>query len=113
MLQHALFPSLLFMRQKAVNSGNESFRPEPLQLSIPYRLDLLAKSRGGGQRLPVYLIYGTSDTAVQRFDKTVEALQGTKGGLEVEEREGLDHAFDEDPAEECTEFREWLGRALL
>jgi hypothetical protein len=113
MLQHALFPSLLFMRQKAIGSGGDSFRPEPLQLSIPHRLDLLSRSNSAKQRVPVYLIYGTADAAVQKFDKTVEALKGTKGELVVEVREGEDHGFDEDPGEECSDLREWLGKMLI
>jgi len=63
----------------------------------------------------MYLIYGDDDSAVQRFDKTVEALMKVygDGGLEVEVREGAEHGFDEDEEEECLAFRDWLGRTLF
>jgi dienelactone hydrolase len=112
MLQHALFPSLLFKAQRSIGRGNDAFRPTPESLSIPQRLQLLSTSGPGGH-VPIYLIYGDSDTAVQRFDKTVEALKGVQGELEVEVRKGADHAFDEDEKEECLAFRNWLGRTLF
>jgi len=108
MLQHALFPSLLFMKQKSVGHGLDGFRPEPRTLSISHRLGLLKKPRP-----PIYLVYGTADTAVQPFPKTVEALKRTEGVLEVEVKDGIDHAFDEEPAEECVAFREWLRKHLI
>jgi len=62
----------------------------------------------------MYLIYGDIDSAVQKFDKTVEALQRVYGdGLEVEVREGAEHGFDEDEGEECLAFRDWIGRTLF
>lgn len=108
MLQHSLFPSLLFMKQKSVGQGDRSFRPEPRTLSVTHRLGLMRQPRP-----PVYLIYGTADTAVQPFVKTVEALRKTEGELTIEVREGLNHAFDEDAGEECEAFREWLGKYLI
>ncbi|KAK4689115.1 hypothetical protein P7C73_g1000, partial [Tremellales sp. Uapishka_1] len=111
MLQHSLFPSLLFLAQRSVGRGSDAFRPTPESLSIPQRLAL----RGVEElpRPPVYFVYGTADTAVNPFDKTLEALKRTKGELKVEVREGEGHAFDEDEREECAEFREWLGRFLV
>ena len=111
MLQHSLFPSLLFKAQRSIGRGNDSFRPTPESLSIPQRLALSS----GLKQLPMYLIYGDSDTAVQRFDKTVDALKTVyeDGELEMEIREGADHAFDEDESEECLAFRDWVGRTLL
>lgn len=113
MLQHALFPSLLFKAQRAIGHGLDAFRPTPESLSITHRLTLLANARPSVSHVPTYLIYGDSDTAVQRFDKTVDCLKATSGELEIEVRAGLDHAFDEDESEECVAFREWLGRTLL
>jgi predicted esterase len=89
----------------------DAFRPTPESLSIPQRLDLLKAS--GGRHVPIYLIYGDSDTAVQKFEKTVDALKGVQGELEIEVREGADHAFDEVESEECLAFRDWVGRVLL
>ena len=108
MLQHALFPSLLFLKQKSVGAGLDSFRPEPRTLSITHRLSLLNKPRP-----PIYLIYGTADSSVQPFEKTVAAMRRTEGVLEVEMRDGIDHGFDEDAAEECIAFRHWLGKHLI
>jgi hypothetical protein len=61
----------------------------------------------------VYLVYGTADRAVQPFEKTVECLREGTGELEVEVREGADHAFDEEASEECEAFREWVGVKLF
>ena len=108
MLQHALFPSLLFMKQKSVGQGRDAFRPEPRTLSIPDRLGLLKK-----RRPPVYLALGTADTAIQPLEKTLDALRRTEGTLTVEVREGAEHQWDEDPGEECEAFREWLGKHLI
>lgn len=115
MLQHSLFPSLLFKAQRSIGRGLDGFRPTPESLSIPQRLKLLSDSNAktDNHHVPIYLIYGDSDTAVQKFDKTVEALKGVQGELAIEVREGLDHAFDEDEKEECLAFRDWLGRTLL
>jgi predicted esterase len=113
MLQHSLFPSLLFKAQRSIGHGLDAFRPTPESLSITHRLELLAKSSPSVSHVPIYLIYGDSDTAVQRFDKTVDCLKGASGELEIEVRPGLDHAFDEDESEECIAFREWLGRTLI
>lgn len=113
MLQHSLFPSLLFKAQRSVGHGHDAFRPTPESLSITHRLDLLTHSAPAEEHVPIYLIYGDSDTAVQRFDKTVECLKRAQGQLEIEVREGLDHAFDEDESEECLAFRDWLGKTLL
>jgi len=107
MLQHSLFPSLLFMKQKAIGEGLDGFQPEPRTLSIPHRLRLLKT------RPPIYFALGTADTAVQPMEKTLEALKETRGDLEVESREGAEHMWDEDPGEECEVFREWLGKYLI
>jgi acetyl esterase/lipase len=111
MLQHGLFPGLLFLKQRSVGSGLDGFRPSPEALSITTRLQLLTKL--GAQRPPVYLVYGTADRAVQPFEKTVECLRESTGELEVEVREGADHAFDEETSEECEAFREWVGVKLF
>ncbi|WVF70738.1 hypothetical protein IAT40_005532 [Kwoniella sp. CBS 6097] len=119
MLQHALFPSLLFQTQKSIGYGLDAFRPSPESLSIPQRLNLLANSTSiSGVVPPIYFVYGTIDDKVQPMDKTLEAfnkLDGKLGsGTFVAERlEGADHAFDEDPEEECEAFREWLGKTLV
>lgn len=116
MLQHSLFPSLLFKAQRGIGHGLDAFRPTPEALSITHRLQLLADA-GQSAPVPVYLIYGDSDTAVQRFDTTVDRLKAVCSAegqqLEIEVRPGVDHAFDEDEAEECVAFRDWLGRTLL
>ncbi|OCF32862.1 hypothetical protein I316_05499 [Kwoniella heveanensis BCC8398] len=123
MLQHALFPSLLFQTQKSIGYGLDAFRPSPESLSIPQRLDLLTNSSsasGADQThlLPTYFVYGTIDDKVQPMEKTLEAFDKLdqklgSGRFVAEKREGADHAFDEDPEEECEAFREWLGRTLL
>ncbi|WVW82095.1 hypothetical protein I302_104100 [Kwoniella bestiolae CBS 10118] len=112
MLQHALFPSLLFQSQKSIGYGLDAFRPSPLSLSIPHRNDL-ARSKGLGQHVPTYFVYGTVDDKVQPMDITLKSFEGLKGGFEVERVEGGDHAFDEDAEVECEEFKQWLGRTLL
>ncbi|KAK8865831.1 hypothetical protein IAR55_000979 [Kwoniella newhampshirensis] len=113
MLQHALFPSLLFRNQRSVGSGLDGFRPTPEALSIPYRLDLVSKSRSVKKHVPIYFVYGTIDDKVQPMEKTLKALENVEGDLQVARMEGKDHAYDEDPKEECEEFREWLGKNLF
>ncbi|WWD17984.1 hypothetical protein CI109_102430 [Kwoniella shandongensis] len=113
MLQHALFPSLLFLTQRSVGSGLDGFRPSPLALSIPHRLELVAKSGKVKHHVPIYFVYGTIDDKVQPMEKTLQAFEKVEGELEVCKLEGKDHAFDEDPTVECEEFREWLGKHLL
>ncbi|WVQ85336.1 hypothetical protein IAT38_007501 [Cryptococcus sp. DSM 104549] len=113
MLQHALFPSLLFLTQRSVGSGLDAFRPSPLSLSIPHRLELTAKSGRVQPHVPIYYVYGTIDDKVQPMEKTLEALGKVEGELVVERVEGGDHAYDEDPRVECEAFREWLGKKLL
>ena len=113
MLQHALFPSLLFMRQRAVGQSLDAFRPSPLSLSVPHRMDLCTES-GGVKHPPVYFVYGTEDDKVQRMDRTLVAMRAAMGEDFTEERlEGLDHQFDEDPNVECEAFRDWLGKTLI
>lgn len=119
MLQHGLFPNLLFLKQKGVGYGLDAFRPEPAQLSITSRLDLANKA--GVRQVPIYFVWCTIDRAVQPMDKTLQCLEtlktiegmGEEGRIVVEAVEGGDHAYDEDPGEECEAFREWLGRHLL
>jgi predicted esterase len=117
MLQHSLFPSLLFKAQRSIGRGNDSFRPTPESLSILQRLNLLSQSQANQREVqkPMYLIYGDVDSAVQKFDATVEALKEVYGkeGLEIEVREGAEHGFDEDESEECLAFRDWIGRTLF
>ena len=83
----------------------------PESLSISHRLDVMRQSRGA--RPPVYFAYGTADTAVQPFDRTLAALRALDGEVVEERREGVDHGYDENANEECLEFRDWLGRTLL
>jgi hypothetical protein len=115
MLQHSLFPSLLFKAQRSIGRGNDSFRPTPESLSIVQRCDMLSNSNARDVQKPMYLIYGDIDSAVQKFDKTVEALNKVYGneGLEIEVRAGAEHGFDEDEGEECLAFRDWVGRTLF
>ncbi|ORY29969.1 Alpha/Beta hydrolase protein [Naematelia encephala] len=114
MLQHGLYPSLLFLSQRPVGRGLDAFRPQPLQLSIPYRLDLLANSRNKKSHVPIYFTYCEADTAVQRMEKTLAALRRNDGELVVDRIEGgAYHGYDEAPEIECLELREWLGRTLL
>ena len=111
MLQHGLFPSLLFLKQRPTSKG---IRPEPEHLSIPQRCDVLSRLRTRDKvaQPPVYFVYGTVDDKVQPMEKTLEALDGVVD-LEVEKLVGEDHQFDEDPRVECEKFREWLGRTLI
>ncbi|WVR05734.1 hypothetical protein IAU60_002759 [Kwoniella sp. DSM 27419] len=117
MLQHGLFPGLLFQTQKSIGYGLDAFRPSPVSLSIPHRLDLLAKAktRAAQEHVPVYFVYGTIDDKVQPMEKTLAAFEhGDAAENFVAERvEGGDHAYDEDPEVECEAFREWLGKTLL
>jgi hypothetical protein len=111
MLQHALFPSLLFMRQKAVGQGLDAFRPDPKTLSITTRLE--AATQEGVQQVPMYFVYGTIDDKVQPMGRTLEVMQQYKGKLDIWKVEGGDHGFDEDAGEECEGLREWLSQTLL
>ena len=111
MLQHALFPSLLFLKQKSVGFGLDGFRPEPRWLSVTTRMDEI--SRLNVKQPPLYFVYGTIDDKVQPMDKTLDCLKRYPGEVEMWKVEGGDHAFDEDAREECEPFREWLGRTLL
>lgn len=111
MLQHALFPQLLFMNQRSLGSGLDGFRPSADTLSITHRLDLIAKAEV--VHPPIYLIYGTLDDKVQPFEDTIAALERTKGPYEVEVLEGADHAYDEDPEEQATGFVAWLEATLF
>ncbi|TYJ57633.1 hypothetical protein B9479_001715 [Cryptococcus floricola] len=113
MLQHSLFPSLLFRTQRAIGNGYDSFRPTPLALSVTNRLELTAKSSRAQPHVPIYFIYGTLDDKVQPMDHTLEVLNKVEGELVVERIEGGDHMYDEDPAVECEALREWLGKTLL
>lgn len=111
MLQHALFPSLLFLRQKSVGQGLDGFRPDSHTLSMTTRMEDSAKA--GVKQPPMYFVYGTIDDKVQPMERTLELLKSYGGETEVRRVEGGDHAFDEDPGEECEGFREWLGKALI
>ncbi|WVO13174.1 hypothetical protein L204_100786 [Cryptococcus depauperatus] len=113
MLQHALFPSLLFLTQRSVGSGMNAFRPTPLSLSIPNRLELVTKFSKAKPHVPIYFVYGTLDDKVQPMEKTIRALHQVPGELEIERVEGGDHAYDEDPNVQCEAFRKWLGTRLL
>ena len=112
MLQHALFPSLLFLKQRNVSSGGETFRPDPESLSLSHRLSLIDSSKYKTALPPVYFVYGTADRAVQPQDRAIEALRKVTE-VDVEKLEGVDHGYDEDPEVECEAFRQWLGTHLL
>lgn len=107
MLQHGLFPNLLFYNQRSVGSGLDAFRPTPEALSATTRLRLLNKCEG--KRAPVYMVYGSVDDKVQPLEETAGLLKETDV---VEVLEGADHAFDEDPAEQCPGFKSWLEGVL-
>ncbi|KAL1413379.1 hypothetical protein Q8F55_001140 [Vanrija albida] len=111
MLQHALFPQLLFMNQRSLGSGLDGFRPSAETLSITHRLDLIAKAEV--PHPPVYLAYGTLDDKVQPLEDSVAALERTKGPFEVEVLEGADHQYDEDPEEQAAGFVAWLEVTLF
>jgi hypothetical protein len=115
MLQHSLFPSLLFQSQRSIGSGLDGFRPQPLNLSIPYRARLMnaARSRqGAGRNVPVYMCYGDMDDAVNPFEETVGVLR-EGGEVVVELRKVSGHGFDEEVGDECLGLREWLVETLL
>jgi hypothetical protein len=59
------------------------------------------------------MVYGTADDKVQPLGRTEECLRMTEGELVIEVRDQTDHAFDEEPEEECEAFRRWLEGALL
>ena len=128
MLQHGLFPSLLFLSQRSIGSGLDGFRPDPLHLSVTHRLETLSKLSGvQGDRLagagavipPTFLIYGDVDDKINPLERDVELLKQLdaqkriRGGAEVVVRPGADHGFDERADEECLEFRSWLGNNLF
>lgn len=110
MLQEALFPNLLFYNQRSVGSGMDSFRPDAHTLSATTRLEIVAKREAAMP--PVFMSYGSIDDKIQPLEPTVEVLQSTKGETEVEVVEGGDHAYDENPAEQCEAFYTWLERVL-
>ncbi|KAL7422745.1 hypothetical protein Q5752_002037 [Cryptotrichosporon argae] len=107
MLQHALFPSLLFQAQKLVGHGLDAFRPTPESLSIPQRL----RGLKGERHVPVYMVVGSLDDKVQPLGETAELLEKT-GETKVDWLD-VDHGFDEEPHVECESFRTWLGEHLL
>lgn len=123
MLQHSLFPSLLFLNQRSIGSGLDGFRPTPETLSIPQRLELLNRpippsGRRGVRPAEIsypaiYFAYGGRDNEVQPMEKTLKALEGYKGTVAYECRAEQGHQFDQDPEEECLDFRTWLGEHLL
>lgn len=129
MLQHALFPSLLFLSQRSIGRGLDGFRPTPESLSITHRLERLAnltgvngrKVEGDGRVVPpVYMIYGTVDDKINPLDRDVEVLRRLEGqgrvkgtGVRVDVEHGKDHGFDESEEEECVGFREWLVENLF
>ncbi|WRT63971.1 uncharacterized protein IL334_000898 [Kwoniella shivajii] len=111
MLQHGLFPGLLFQSQKSVGYGLDAFRPSPLSLSVPHRLDLA--NQKNLKQPPIYFLYGTIDDKVQPMQSTLQSLEKSDCHLTVKKVEGGDHAFDEDPEVECEDFKAWLGETLI
>lgn len=110
MLQHGLFPNLLFYNQRSRGVGLDSYRPSPETMSITTRLKYLAEK--DTPRPPIYMVYGTIDDKIQPLEETVDLLKCTSGGEVVEVIEGADHAFDENPAEQCQGFYRWLESVL-
>jgi pimeloyl-ACP methyl ester carboxylesterase len=106
MLQHGLFPNLLFRNQRSVGHGLDGFRPNANTMSVTTRARML--SDRGVERPPIFLAYGTIDDKVQPLEESVEILKATKGSFELEVIEGADHAYDENPAEQCEKFAAWL-----
>lgn len=109
MLQHALFPRLLFMNQRSRGHGLDGYRPSPETLSVTKRLRDLGAA--GGKRPPVYVVYGTKDDKIQPLDESVQILQQT-GDTEVLVIPGADHAYDEDPNEQAEGFVQWLEKVI-
>lgn len=110
MLQHALFPRLLFMNQRSRGHGLDSFRPTPESLSVTHRLKDLTKN--DIPRPPVYMVYGTKDDKIQPLEESVELLNATKGDTVVDVIPGADHGYDEAPEEQCDNFVAWLEGVL-
>lgn len=110
MLQHGLFPNLLFLNQRSRGHGLDGYRPSPHTLSVTTRCKQLAEA--GVERPPMFIAYGTIDDKVQPLEESVELIRATKGETEVEVIEGADHAYDENPAEQCEKFVAWLERVL-
>lgn len=109
MLQHALFPRLLFLNQRSRGHGLDGYRPSPETLSVTKRLQDLGAA--GGKRPPVYCVYGSIDDKIQPLEESVEILKST-GETEVLVIPGADHAYDEDPNEQAEGFVEWLERVI-
>ncbi|WWC86072.1 uncharacterized protein L201_000943 [Kwoniella dendrophila CBS 6074] len=118
MLQHGLFPNLLFQNQKSIGYGLDAFRPSPLSLSIPNRIELSKSKNENLEHIPIYFNYGTIDDKVQPMDKTLKVFKslisnGKNANFTEDRIEGGDHMYDEDPEVECETFREWLGKNLI
>jgi acetyl esterase/lipase len=110
MLQHGLFPNLLFYNQRSCGSGLDGYRPSPESMGVTTRLRILRKHET--PRPPIYMVYGTIDDKVQPLEETAELIRETRGPAEIEAIEGADHAFDENPAEQCPGFYAWLESVL-
>lgn len=106
MLQHGLFPRLLFMNQRSRGQGLDSFRPTAASLSVTQRLKVLAQDEIA--RPPVYIAYGTKDDKIQPLEESVELLKHVKGEIRVDVIPGADHGYDEAAGEQCEGLREWL-----
>lgn len=106
MLQHGLFPNLLFLNQRSRGHGLDGYRPSPHTMSVTTRCKILADR--GVERPPIFLAYGTVDDKVQPLEESVEIIRATKGSTELEVVEGADHAYDENPNEQCEKFVLWL-----
>lgn len=111
MLQHGLFPNLLFLNQRSRGHGLDGYRPSPHTMSVTTRCRMLAEK--GVQRPPIFLAYGTIDDKVQPLEESVEIIRATNGPIEVEVVPGADHAYDENPAEQCDKFAAWLEGVLV
>ncbi|GMK59169.1 hypothetical protein CspeluHIS016_0701840 [Cutaneotrichosporon spelunceum] len=106
MLQHALFPSLLFRNQRSCGHGLEGYRPSATSMSVTTRARILAQR--GVARPPIFLAYGTVDDKIQPLEESIALLRATQGSFELDVVPGADHAYDEDPAEQCERFAAWL-----
>ncbi|ORX33803.1 Alpha/Beta hydrolase protein [Kockovaella imperatae] len=114
MLQHSLFPSLLFLRQRSATVEGESLRPDPETLSLTRRLALVQTSGASTAHFPpIYFTHPTADTAVQPQEKSIQMLKELVSSVTVETLDGLFHAYDEDAEVECPEFVAWLERYLV
>jgi hypothetical protein len=110
MLQHALFPNLLFYNQRSRGGGLDGYRPSPESMGVTTRLKFIKKYNA--TRPPIYMAYGTVDDKIQPLEETAQLIKDTQGGAVIEVIPGADHAYDENAAEQCAGFQAWLESLL-